>query len=265
VLTANDFRRIALGMEGVIESAHMGHPDFRVNNRIFATLHHDDRFGMVKLSPEEQAMFMRSHPSMFEPESGAWGLQGCTRVHIDSVDEDVLGEAMTLAWRSVVSKTARVRAPKSAESKAATKAQKAKAAGPAAKPPRAKTVTSRSRTFKELVAPYPREVQALAQATRSLIKELLPKATETVDPTGPYIQYGYEPGYAGVVSYITVNQKGVKLGVARGTSLPDPKKLLHGTGKGVRHVVIETPADLRTPGLRQLVRAALAAWKKERA
>ncbi len=58
------------------------------------------------------------------------------------------------------------------------------------------------------------------------------------------------------MSYITVNQKGVKLGVARGASLPDPKKLLQGTGKGNRHVVINTPADLRTPGLRQLVRAA---------
>ena len=67
------------------------------------------------------------------------------------------------------------------------------------------------------------------------------------------------------MSYITVSQKGVKFGVARGASLPDPKKLLRGTGKGNRHVVINTTADLRTPGLRQLVRAALAAWKKERA
>jgi hypothetical protein len=261
-VTANDFRRIALGMEGAIESSHMGHPDFRVNNRIFATLHHDNRFGMVKLSPEEQAMFIRSHASVFAPESGAWGLQGCTRVHIDLADEDVLGEAMTLAWRSAVSKTP----TKRTGSTTAAKAQKAKTQNAkAAKPVRAKTGTPRSRNFKELVAPYPREVQDLAQATRSLMLELLPKVNETVDPTGPYIQYGYEPGYAGVVSYITINQKGVKLGVARGTSLPDPKKLLQGTGKGNRHIVIKTPADLRTPGLRQLVRAALAAWKKERA
>ena len=57
----------------------------------------------------------------------------------------------------------------------------------------------------------------------------------------------------------------MKLGVARGTSLPDPKKLLQGSGKANRHVVIKTPEDLETPGLRPLVRAALAAWKKERA
>lgn len=122
-----------------------------------------------------------------------------------------------------------------------------------------------SRTFEDLVAAYPRDVQALARAARSLMLDILPNVEETVDPTGPYISYGYEPGYKGVVSYITVSQKGVKFGVARGASLPDPKKLLSGTGKGVRHVVINTPDDLRTPGLRQLVRAALAAWKKERA
>jgi hypothetical protein len=57
----------------------------------------------------------------------------------------------------------------------------------------------------------------------------------------------------------------VKLGVARGTSLSDPRKLLRGTGKSARHVVLRTSSDLRTPGLRQLVRAALAAWKKDRA
>ncbi len=255
-MTANDFRRLALGMEGAVESSHMGHPDFRVHNRIFATLHHDDRFGMVKLTPDEQASFLRSHSSMFEPESGAWGLQGCTRVHIDKADEDVIGEAMTLAWRGVAAWP-----PARSRSMSTAKARKVASA----KPVRAQAHAGQARTFKDLIATYPREVQALAKAARSLMLDLLPKVKETVDPTGPYISYGYEPGYRGVISYITVNQKGVKFGVARGASLPDPKKLLRGTGKGVRHVVINTPADLRTPGLRQLVRAALAAWKKERA
>jgi hypothetical protein len=92
--------------------------------------------------------------------------------------------------------------------------------------------------------------------------KLLPKAEETVDATGPYVSYGYGPGYKGVVSYMTINQKGVKLGIAGGASVPDPNNLLEGTGKSNRHVVIVSPADLRTPGLRSLVRAALAAWKK---
>ena len=68
----NDFRRIALAMEGAAEGAHMGHPDFRVNNRIFATLHHDRTFGMVALTADQQEQFMRAHPDAFAPESGAW-------------------------------------------------------------------------------------------------------------------------------------------------------------------------------------------------
>ena len=92
---ANDFRRIALGMQGAVEGAHMGHPDFRVSNRIFASLHHDLKFGMVKLTPEQQAEFMRAHPDVFEPESGAWGRAVCTKVRLASADEETVGEALT--------------------------------------------------------------------------------------------------------------------------------------------------------------------------
>jgi hypothetical protein len=98
-MKANDFRRLALGLGGVVEKEHMGHPDFRANGRIFATLHADLKSGMVKLTPGEQASFMRAHPQAFSPESGAWGRSGCTRVRLDAVDQETLGEAMTLAWQ----------------------------------------------------------------------------------------------------------------------------------------------------------------------
>ena len=64
----------------------MGHPDFRVNGRIFATLHHDRLWGMVKLSPEQQETFVRQYPAMYALESGAWGRQGCTAVRLKLVD-----------------------------------------------------------------------------------------------------------------------------------------------------------------------------------
>jgi YjbR len=102
VPSAKDFRRIALGLQDVVEGAHMGHPDFRVNGRIFATLHHDDRFGMVKLTPDQQQKFKREHPATFAPESGAWGRAGSTSVRLESADEDMLGEALTLAWQNTV-------------------------------------------------------------------------------------------------------------------------------------------------------------------
>ncbi len=96
-----DFRRIALGLTDAVEGAHMGHPDFRVHGRIFATLHADLRSGMVKLTPEQQLEFVRDHQAWFAPENGAWGREGCTRVRLDGVDEETLGEAMTLAWRNI--------------------------------------------------------------------------------------------------------------------------------------------------------------------
>jgi len=111
-MTAKDFRRIALGMKDAVESAHMGHPDFRLNGRIFATLHADMKWGMVTLTPEQQARFVKDAPDAFKPENGAWGLQGCTAVLLDAVDEEMLGEAMTLAWRNRSEKVASRRKPR---------------------------------------------------------------------------------------------------------------------------------------------------------
>ena len=106
-------------MKDVVEGAHMGHPDFRVNGRIFATLHPGDEFGMVKLTPDEQGQFVNDHPATFAPENGAWGRQGCTRVRLEGADEETIGEAMTLAWQHTA--RAAVSPPKP---KAATKGGK---------------------------------------------------------------------------------------------------------------------------------------------
>lgn len=108
-MSPDDFRHIALGMEGVTESAHMGHPDFRANGKIFATLHPDLVWGMVKLLPDQQQRFVAENPTTFAPENGAWGRAGCTKVRLDSVVEDTLGAALTLA-RQNTTKTGSKRA-----------------------------------------------------------------------------------------------------------------------------------------------------------
>ena len=67
-MNAADFRRIALSLEGAVESSHMGAPDFRVGGRIFATLASEDEgYGNLMLTPELQTEFVRELPEVSYP------------------------------------------------------------------------------------------------------------------------------------------------------------------------------------------------------
>ena len=103
-MTANTFRRIALGMDGAVEGAHMGHPDFRANGRVFASLHSQDRFGMVKIDPAEQRVLLRDHPESFTPSPGAWGRQGCTNVILADASKTAVRGAIRLAFEAAMAK-----------------------------------------------------------------------------------------------------------------------------------------------------------------
>jgi hypothetical protein len=106
-MTAHGFRRLALGMSGAIEAEHMGHPDFRANGKIFATLGYpDSAWGMVKLTAEQQREFIQRQPSCFQPVKGKWGLQGNTLVRLENATDEILGEALTEAWRGAIAKKA---------------------------------------------------------------------------------------------------------------------------------------------------------------
>jgi hypothetical protein len=103
-MTDDDFRDLVLALDGASEGAHMGHPDFRVNNRIFASLRADGTLAMVKLSPEQQAVFLADHPAMFTPSPGAWGRQGCTDVVLAKATSRPVRAAMLLAWQAALEK-----------------------------------------------------------------------------------------------------------------------------------------------------------------
>ena len=93
-VTAEDFRALALRLPEAAERAHMGHPDFRVRDKIFATLGPDATWGMVKLTPDQQAGFMREEPGVFQPCSGAWGRQGATEVRLAAAREPSVRRAL---------------------------------------------------------------------------------------------------------------------------------------------------------------------------
>ena len=109
-MTADDFRRMALALDGAEEAAHMGHPDFRVGGRVFATLGHPDgAWAMVQLPPEQQAVFVETAPDAFRPATGAWGARGSTSVRLDGADREMLERALRAAWLHVRAKAARRR------------------------------------------------------------------------------------------------------------------------------------------------------------
>jgi len=103
-MTADQFRRLALGFPETIESAHMNHPDFRVKGKIFATLDSNEKRGMVKLTPEQQAQFVGSAPEVFEPCAGAWGERGCTHVKLRAAKKATVLPALFAAWRKTAPK-----------------------------------------------------------------------------------------------------------------------------------------------------------------
>jgi hypothetical protein len=104
-MTADEFRRLALSLPEAAESAHMGHPDFRVRGKIFATLGSpDEGWGMVKLTPEQQAECVGAEPEAFAPAAGAWGRRGCTNVNLGAATTETLRDALIDAWRNAAPK-----------------------------------------------------------------------------------------------------------------------------------------------------------------
>lgn len=98
-MTAAEFRRLALNLPDTIEAAHMGHPDFRVSGKIFATLGYPrGGFGVVMLTPEQQELFVRAEPKTFTPVPGGWGRQGSTRVLLRTAKKSAVREALKVAW-----------------------------------------------------------------------------------------------------------------------------------------------------------------------
>ena len=103
-MTADEFRSLALGFPAASESGHMGHPDFRVGGKIFATLGPHETWGMVKLTATQQEALLGTHPDLFVPASGAWGRQGATIIRLRDAKASIVREALLAAWRNTAPK-----------------------------------------------------------------------------------------------------------------------------------------------------------------
>lgn len=98
-VTQREFRQMALSFPETEGRSHLGHPDFRVAGKIFATLGYPLRgSGMVKLTPLEQRMFVEAEPEAFAPCAGMWGRRGATHVKLAAARKVTLRRAMAAAW-----------------------------------------------------------------------------------------------------------------------------------------------------------------------
>ena len=124
---------------------------------------------------------------------------------------------------------------------------------------------TKSRSAEEVLESFSSEAQVLADRARRRLLKLLPAAEETVDPTAAVLSYGYGPGYRGMICTLLLSKSGVKIGFVNGAELPDPARLLEGSGKKHKYIQLKTASDLKRSSVKLLVEAAHAAWQQRNA
>ena len=113
----------------------------------------------------------------------------------------------------------------------------------------------------KILMKYNESISSLGLHLRQFLLSQLDGCTETPDLSANMIAYGYGTGYIDTICTIIPSKKGIKLGLYRGSELPDPEKLLTGSGKVHRYVEIKSEADLRKRALKQLMKDAIKTWK----
>lgn len=99
-LTEAQARALVLSLPEATEGAHMGHPDFRVRNKIFASLSPDRRLMAMKSDPVALDAMVRADPKTFKD---AWGGRWIG-VWLTRIDKKALKALLTDAWRATAPK-----------------------------------------------------------------------------------------------------------------------------------------------------------------
>ena len=94
-------------------------------------------------------------------------------------------------------------------------------------------------------------LRKIVQVLREIIREAAPEAEEVMMWNRPWYRQN------GRVCYISAATNHVTFGFAQGVHLADPKGLLEGTGKGMRHVKIRSVTEIRKETLRGWVKEAI--------
>jgi hypothetical protein len=105
---------------------------------------------------------------------------------------------------------------------------------------------------------YDRHISDLALALREVILEEAPDASESIYQVYTVaIWFGFSGKMKDMFCYIATNAGHVNLGFPRGSSLPDPNRVLEGEGKAMRHIKLRSQRDLERPFLRRYIQTAM--------
>jgi hypothetical protein len=98
---------------------------------------------------------------------------------------------------------------------------------------------------------YSQSIKELSLGLRDLVLETDPELDEVV-------KWGYLVYEKGtIICSINPHKYLVNLQIWGGVELDDPKGLLEGTGKKMRHVKFENKKDLKKPGVKSLLKQAI--------
>jgi hypothetical protein len=101
----------------------------------------------------------------------------------------------------------------------------------------------------------PAEQKPIIEALRRLIEAVAPEAHENISRDAVW----YNPPDSGYpILYITVFQAHVNLGFFYGGFVPDPERLLIGSGKRMRHLKIRSLQETENPAVTHLLTHAWA-------
>ena len=113
--------------------------------------------------------------------------------------------------------------------------------------------------LKGFIGKFAPEMAALIRAVRKKLRARLPRATELVYDNYNFFVIGYGPSEkpSAAIFSIAAQAKGVSLCFLQGAGLPDPKRLLRGSGSVVRSIRLEDAASLDRREVEALIAAAL--------
>jgi hypothetical protein len=101
--------------------------------------------------------------------------------------------------------------------------------------------------------------QKLIRSVRAAVRKRFPTANELAYDYSHSLVIGYSPTDRGIDSIVAIAARatGVFLYFSQGPQLPDPKRLLQGSGKQTRFIQVEAASQLAHPDVEPLIAATI--------